>query len=129
VPAPPTAVSPSYPKVAKLYTGTIDDIPTGLTTNISLTGIQQQQGAICGNFIEMPENNLFSQIPKNGPFKGTITAAKQIQFILSSDTGQATFSFDGLLQPDGSIGGTYCSLGVATGKCNDYGLWSLSPGT
>ncbi len=125
--APPAAVFPSYPVVAKLYTGTMRDIPTDLTTNISLTGIQQQQGAICGNFSKMPENDLFSQIPTNGPFEGTITAAKEIQFILTSDTGQATFSFDGGMQPDGNIAGTYCSLAVVTGKCSDYGLWSVSP--
>jgi eukaryotic-like serine/threonine-protein kinase len=125
---PPAAVSPSYPIVAKLYTGTMHDIPTDLTTNISFTGIRQHQGAICGNFSEMPKNDLFSQMPTNGPFEGTITAAKEIRFILTSDSGRATFSFGGGMQPDGSIAGTYCSLEAATGKCSDYGLWSVSPG-
>ncbi len=44
-------------------------------------------------------------------------------------SGQATFSFEGEMQPGGIITGTYCSsLGVVTGKCSDYGLWSVSPG-
>jgi hypothetical protein len=128
-PAPRTAASLSYPKIAKLYSGTIYDIPTGLTANISLAGIQQQQGAICGNFIEKPEKNLFSQMPTNGPFNGTIATDKQIQFILTSGTGQATFSFNGAIQPDGTIAGTYCNLKVASGKCSDYGVWSVSPVT
>jgi len=127
--APPAAASPSYPVVAKLYTGTIYDVPTGLTTNISLTGMQQQQEAICGNFSEMADANRFGQMPTNGPFEGTITAAEDIQFILSSDSGQVTFSFVGIIQPSGSMVGTYCSLGGVTGKCSDYGLWSVSPAT
>jgi hypothetical protein len=48
---------------------------------------------------------------------------------VTSNTGQATFSFDGTIQPDGTLAGTYCSLEVATGRCSDYGLWSVSPGT
>lgn len=128
-PAPPTAVSGSYPKIARLYTGTIDDIPTGLKTNISLTGIQQQQGSICGYLSGIPPNTVSSGMPANGPFKGSITIAKQIQFTLTSDTGQVTYSFDGVIQPDGTVAGTYCSLGVGAGQCSDYGLWTVSLAT
>lgn len=124
--APARAVS-SYPRVARLYTGTMVDIPTGLKTNITLTGIQQQQGSICGNLGGIPANAAFSGMPANGPFKGSVTIAKQIQFTLTSDTGQATYSFDGVIQPDGTVAGAYCSLGEVTGKCSDYGLWSVSP--
>jgi eukaryotic-like serine/threonine-protein kinase len=127
--APPAAASPSYPVVATLYTGTIYDVPTGLTTNISLTGMQQQQEAICGNFSEMADGNRLGHMPTNGSFEGTITAAEDIQFILTSDSGQVTFSFVGIIQPSGSIAGTYCSLGGVTGKCSDYGLWSVSRAT
>jgi hypothetical protein len=124
----PTPVSPLYPKLAGIYSGTLHDIPTSLTTNISLTGIQQQWGGISGYFGGMPTSGLFNGIPENGPFEGTITIAKQIQFTVASDTGQATISFDGEMQSGGIIVGTYCSLGVVTGKCSDYGLWSVSPG-
>ncbi len=126
----PTPVStlPLYPKLTGIYSGTLHDIPTSLTTNISLTGIQQQWGGISGYFGGMPTSGLFNGIPENGPFEGTITIAKQIQFTVASDTGQATISFDGEMQSGGIIVGTYCSLGVVTGKCSDYGLWSVSPG-
>src|SRR2546421_9088564 len=106
------AVSPAYPKLARFYTGTIHDIPTNLTTTITFTDIQQQQGEICGYFGGMPTNAVFSGIPANGLFKGTITASRQIQFKITSDTGLAAFSFNGLLSPDGSIAGTYCSPGT-----------------
>jgi len=76
----------------------------------------------------MPPSSLFNGIPENGLFEGTITIAKQIQFTVASDTGQAAFSFDGEMQPGGIIAGTYCSLGVVTGECSDYGLWSVAPG-
>ncbi len=123
----PTPVS-ILPKLAGIYSGTLHDVPTSLTTNISLTGIQQQRGGISGYFGGMPTSGLFNGIPENGPFEGTITIAKQIQFTVASGAGQATFSFDGEMQSGGIIAGTYCSLGVVTGKCSDYGLWSVSPG-
>src|SRR5258708_40078044 len=47
--APPTAVLPSYPKVARLYTGTIYDISSDLTAERSLPGIRQQQVNRCGS--------------------------------------------------------------------------------
>jgi len=136
--SPPSTASPSptatstpipvpSPNIATQYTGTLHDIPTGLTTNISLTGVRQQQGNITGYFGGMPENTIFNGIPQNGPFKGTVNTAKQIQFIVTSNTGQATFSFNSVIQPDGTIAGVYCNLGEATGKCSDYGIWSLSP--
>src|SRR5207245_9187466 len=117
-----------YPSLARVYVGTMRDIPMGITAKISLTSIQQQQENIAGSF-NTPENNLFGQIPKSGPFQGTITTSKEIQFTLMGDTGQATFSFDGFIQLDGSIQGTYCSLAMAAGKCSDYGVWNVSPST
>jgi len=112
----PTAVS-SYPKVAKQYSGTFYDIATGLTANMTLTNIQQRQGKICGYSVG---------IPAQGTFRGTITPDGHIQFLLTSKTGQATFSFDGTMLSGGGIAGTYCSPGTAMGKCSDYGLWSVT---
>ena len=118
MPAPLTAVSASYPKVAKRYTGTIYDITADLTAEISLTGIQQQQGNLCGSFTGLNET---------GTFKGSITTDGHIQFVVTNRAGQALLTFDGLIQPDGTLGGSYCHPVV--GKCSDYGIWSFSPGT
>ncbi len=117
----------SSPNIATQYTGTLHDIPTGTTINISFSRIRQQQENISGYFSTIPANTPFNGILQNGPFTGTINTAKQLQFIVTNDTGQASFSFDGVIQPDRTIAGTYCSLGEATGKCSDYGLWSVSP--
>ena len=114
--SPTTAPSP-YPKVASQYTGTFYNVTTGLTTSITLTNIQQRQGNICG---------YSSGIPVKGSFKGTITTDGYIQFLLTSDTGRATFSFDGAMLPDGGIAGAYCNPGIGPGKCSNYGLWSVS---
>jgi len=136
--SPPSTASPSpvatstpvpvpSPNIATQYIGTLLDIPTGITTNISLTNIRQQQGNITGYFGGIPENTIFNGKPQNGPFTGTVNTAKQIRFIVTSNTGQVTFSFNGVIQPDRTIAGEYCNLGEATGQCNDYGIWSLSP--
>lgn len=122
-----TAVPGSYPQIARAYTGTILDIPAGITILISITGVQQQHETICGYFSVKFENALPNGTPANGTIKGTVAADKHIWFTLTNDRGKATFSFDGLIQPDGTIGGTYCNVGVVTGQCSDYGLWSTSP--
>jgi Domain of unknown function (DUF4397) len=119
-------VSPPYPTLAQRYSGTMRDIPTGLTTGISLTSMQQQQENIRGYF-SMPGNNLVGAIPQSGSLQGTVSTTKEVQFTLLDDTGQATFSFTGLIMAGNSIQGTYCSLQAAAGKCSDYGLWSVSP--
>ena len=118
VPAQPTAVSTVFPKVAELYHGNLYDIATGLAANISLTGIQQKRGNICG---------YMNGIPSNGPFKGTITTGKQIQFTLSSGTEKGTFSFNGVLLPGGGMTGSFCGSRADSEKCDDYGLWTASP--
>ncbi len=123
---PPTAL-PTYPKVAKQYSGTLADIPTSLTTGMTLTGIQEQQGNINGYFDVTSVTALFNGLPANGRFEGTITPAGRIHLTITSDTGQAAFSFEGSMQPEGTMAGTYCSQDAVTGTCSDYGLWSVSP--
>jgi uncharacterized protein DUF4397 len=122
----PVRVSSLYPTLARLYLGTMRDIPTGLTTNISLTSIQQQHGNISGYF-SMAGNNLVSALPQSGPLQGTVSATKEVRFMLLDNTGQVTFSFTGLIVTGNSIQGTYCSLQATAGKCSDYGPWSVSP--
>src|SRR6266568_1796606 len=125
----PTPSSTSSISMAGSYYGTLFDMPTGTTTNISLTHIRQQQGNISGYLAGIPDNAIFNGIPLNGPFTGTVTIAKQIQFIVTSDTGQTAFSFEGVIWADGTIVGSFCSPAEARGKCSNYGLWSVSPAT
>jgi hypothetical protein len=118
----------SYPKIAKLYRGTLHNIPTNTTTEISLTGIQQQQGNISGYFAEKSASNRFTGLPENGPFRGSVNTTKRMQFKVMSASGQAAFSFEGIIQVDNNIAGSYCSLEKSIGECSSYGLWSISPG-
>ncbi len=113
--------SPPFPTVASTYKGTIHDIPMKLTTSMSLTGIEQRQGNITGYFGEA------SGPQGKGPFRGTVTATKHIQFTVTNATRHAILSFDGAMQSDGTLAGTYCSLDQG-GRCSgDYGLWSVTP--
>jgi len=118
----PTSSFP-YPSVASAYTGTIHDIPANLTTNMSLTEIQQIQGNLTGNFSEATEPQ------GKGSFRGAVTATKQIHFTVTNDTGHIILSFDGTVQSDGTISGSCCSLDQK-GRCSSgsgYGLWSAAP--
>jgi hypothetical protein len=117
-PALPTAISSSYPEITRQYIGTIQDIATSLTTEMSFTDIQQQQGSICGSFTGLNET---------GTFKGSITIDGHIQFVFTYQAGQPLLTFDGHIQPDGTLGGSYCHF--VAGNCSDYGIWSLSPKT
>jgi hypothetical protein len=129
-PTPSTAATSSTSlKVATAYTGTLYDITAGMTTNMSLTGLQQLQGGICGSLGGLPTQTHTTGMPPNGSFKGNITTAGQIQFTLASGQGQPSFTFSGVILSDGNIEGSYCGLVKATESCSSYGSWSVSPGS
>ncbi len=117
----------TYPQLARLYNGTIYDIPSGLTTHMQFTNLQQQQGTITGRLVGMPIVTYSNEVPANGSLSGKIVNGRQIQFTLNSDTKHITYSFDGVMLSDGSISGSYCTPVGMAGKCSDYGLWSISP--
>ena len=83
---------------------------------MSLTGIQQQQGNLCGSFTGLNETSTF---------KGSITTDGHIQFVVTGHSGQMLLTFDGLMQPDGTLAGNYCHTIART--CSDYGIWSVTP--
>lgn len=122
-------VPSSYPMIATQYTGTLYDIPTHTTISISLSHIQQRQGSFSGYLKGMPTSSALNGILQNDPFTGTINAAKQIQFVVVNTKGGTAFIFDGAIQLDRTIVGTYCNHRSAQGNCIDYGLWSISPAT
>jgi hypothetical protein len=84
---------------------------------MSLTSIQHQQGTIGG---------YFNSSHGNGPFRGTITPDRHLQFAVTNNAGQAILTFDGVVQSTGELTGTYCDLNQV-GQCSDYGIWSASP--
>lgn len=101
-----------------LYHGTIYNIAANITTKMSLTGIH------LGNI-----SGYFSGLHLNYLFKGRIDASKHIQFTVSDTIGNTILTFKGVLLSDGSISGSYCSIGHE-GQCSGpygYGLWSVVP--
>ncbi len=119
---PTSQVTPtSKTALVSAYTGTIHDIPTNLTTKMSLIRVQQSGGNMSGYL------TLGSGLQGSEPFKGTITT-KQIQFTVTSDTGQSILSFEGVMQSLGTISGSYCSTDQEA-RCNgdQYGIWSDTP--
>ena len=117
VPAPPTTVS-SAPMLAAAYTGIIFSLSNNQSIGISLTGIQQQRGSICGTF---------TGLSGTAPFRGSIAPDGHIQIQIMNRAGQGPLTFDGSVQPDGTLAGNFCR--PKAGRCSDYGLWSLSPAT
>jgi len=122
-----TATSNSSLIIATDYAGKLYDLSDGVTTGMTLTGLQQLQGGICGSLGGLPMQTHTTGMPPNGSFKGDITPTGQIQFTVTSGSGQPSFTFSGVIMSDGNIAGSYCGMVKATGSCSNYGLWSVSP--
>ncbi len=130
-PVPPTAqpttrpnpVPPSYPSVTGVYNGTIHNSTAGGTTGMTLS-IQQNGGSITGSFtVNLP-------LIGSGPFTGSVSTNRTIQFTVHSNQVPAPLFFQGTVQSNGNIQGTYCSLDQSN-HCNvaagGAGTWSVSP--
>ncbi|GCE03250.1 serine/threonine protein kinase [Dictyobacter aurantiacus] len=119
-PAPPPA---GFPTIASAYTGTIHNTPAAVDSTMSLTSMRQQQGTINGHL------TLGAGLQGDGDFTGQVSSNKQIQFLVPSYAGHLPLFFQGQIQSDGSISGTYCSY--QNNQCNNanggYGSWQVSP--
>jgi serine/threonine protein kinase len=91
-------VASSYPTLAGTYTGIIYDVSTNVTTKLSLTGIQQTQIGISGNFTGLHRTGTFNGIIDPHP-------PKRIQFTVQDPAGHLILSFDGNMQSDGELSG------------------------
>src|SRR5207248_1830960 len=108
----------TYPTVARLYSGRIYSISADVTTNMSFASIQQKQGNFSG---------FFTGLQVSGAFTGNISVSRSIHFILTDSSGHAAIAFEGAMQSDGNLAGTYCNLNQE-GRCNGgYGIWSTAP--
>ncbi len=111
--------SPIFPlNIAGLYRGTIFDLSAKVTTDMSLTGIQQDQRGISGNF---------TGLHLTGTFNGAIDPSKHIHFIVQDSAGHLILSFDGDMQSDGELSGNYCSVNQDARCTGEYGIWSVAP--
>jgi eukaryotic-like serine/threonine-protein kinase len=120
----PTTPVPVLPTVAGSYNGSIHNNPAGVTSTMSLTNIKQNGGKISGSL------GLGPGLLGGGFFTGTVDTARRIQFTVPGVYGNAPLQFSGIVQTDGSLKGSYCSLDQ-TNHCNPgaggYGTWNVKP--
>ncbi|GAC1378210.1 MAG: hypothetical protein NVS4B7_08050 [Ktedonobacteraceae bacterium] len=129
-PTPMPTPSPTpdpYPSLSGAYAGTVvDTTPTpNITSNMSLTAVQQNRGNISGNF------NVSAPLQGSGPFTGTVGTNKYIQFVVKGYNGNAPLYFWGFVQANQSIKGQYCSLdqsGQCSASVGAGGYWNVTPG-
>ncbi len=63
----------------------------------------------------------------NGLFRGTIHVLRHLVFTVIDERDVSILSFEGSIQADGNMGGSYCRLNTS-GQCTDeYGIWSAAP--
>jgi serine/threonine protein kinase len=124
---PPPTTTPSnsgFPALERQYNGMAHNATAQLNANMSLTSIKQQGKNIQGTFL------VNSPLSGDGPFTGTVSKSSAIQFVVHSSQVSAPLYFQGTINGDGSMSGTYCSLD-ATNHCNHavggYGTWQVSP--
>ncbi len=114
-PASMPTQDPEYPNVAGSYAGTVHDIATNVTTQMTLTGIAQSNSNVTGYFIGLHGE---------GKFTGVLDISRHFLFTVKRDA-QLPLFFDGVVRQDGNIVGNYCTQDKA-GQCvGDYGVWSL----
>lgn len=111
----------SVPAIAGTYSGPLHNTPANIYATMTLA-IQQKQEAINGNF------TVGEPLLGNGHFTGTIDVTKHIRFLVRSADTAAPILFWGALQPDGSLGGNYCSINKNL-QCDlqagGRGVWSV----
>lgn len=117
-----------YPGVVGSYTGRMN-AKTGTITSSMELAIQQNEGTIGGLF------TAGSRLAGSGPFTGAITSAGGIQFTVRGYQNNVPLFFSGSLQSDGSLAGTYCSLGnnarcnTRTGTSGDWKVFKSQNGS
>src|SRR5215472_655084 len=99
----------TYPNVAGVHNGTANNTIYGSAT-ISIS-FHQRGGNIDGYLTVDPP------LLGSGPFMGKIMTNSHIQFIVHSNQVPSPLFFQGTVQPDGSMRGTYCNLDQGN-QCN-----------
>ena len=85
---------------------------------MSLTGLQQIHITFGGNF---------TGLHRTGTFNGIIDPSKHLQFTVKDSAGHFMLSFDGDMQSDGELSGSYCNVDQIAQCTGEYGLWSVAP--
>lgn len=110
-----------YPQLNSSYYGTIvDQIGPNYTANMSLTNVVTRGASISGYF------SVSNPLQGNGNFTGAVSG-RAVNFTVQSYGGHLPLAFNGTIQADNSIAGTYCSVN-ASGQCDNtqgHGVWHV----
>lgn len=122
----PTPGGANYPQLVNSYQGSIIDKFTQPPTSstMALSQIQQNETKISGYLAVGPG------LIGNGNFMGTVSTDNKIQFIVAGYQGILPLFFQGQINADRSMSGTYCSY--QNDQCNygsGYGDWNVAPST
>src|SRR5258708_1522094 len=108
---PASQPGPVYPNVAGTYNGTLINATANITTSMSLS-IPQNNANISGDF------KVCAPLVGSNPFTGHVNPGKHIWFTVQSYQGNAPLYFDGGIQSDSNLSGSYGSL-ASNGWCMD----------
>lgn len=114
----PTSKPIVSPDIGELYEGKIYNLPASITTAMFLKGVQLSQGNIRG---------YFTGLHVSGTFEGNIDTNRNIQFAVMDTAGERILSFNGAMQSDGNLAGSYCTLDKNAQCTAEYGIWSVAP--
>ena len=124
-PRPSPSSAATYPVLVVNYSGSISDQFTNPSTDstMSLSSVQQHGSSISGYF------SVGQGLIGNGHFNGSVTIDNRIEFLVPGDGLVAPLFFQGHIQKDGTLSGSYCSQ--QNGHCNHaiagYGIWRITP--
>lgn len=124
-PASTATVLPHFPRLAKTYSGTFEDLQTSVSFPIALTQVRQHDdGRITGTFST-------TQTPRGRAYTGLLDTSKHIYFTVANGTGNTLLYFTGEVQANGELTGTVCAIEQGGGECilgDVNGWWTLTPG-
>ena len=124
---PPTQTPVVYPTLGRTYSGQVTDVVTIPSTiaPIVLSNIVQNNANISG-YLDIQS----TQLQGSNNFTGTVSTARNISFVVASFAGHDPLKFDGTIQSNGSMSGTYCGINT-NGSCGNqgHGTWYTNPPT
>lgn len=119
----PTSPSATYPLLKGAYSGTIHNDLAGVDTSLALSQIRQSGAAMSGYLTVGPT------LQGSGNFTGMVSTDKSVRFLVQSYHGFLPLLFNGQMNADGSLSGSYCS--ARNNQCDynggGYGTWKVFP--
>jgi serine/threonine protein kinase len=123
------------PSVALSYTGTIHNTLRNMDATLSLSNMRQDEGHISGDYtveaglVEDGYYSMQASFIDSGYFTGKLIHDDKIRIVIPAGENSLPVLFEGQIQSNGSIAGTYCSY--RHHQCDyssgEYGSWHVTP--